>query len=177
MSNFELTTIIIGIGALLISSGALIFNGVQTFQANRGLSANQQLERGTAVLHFTSRFFDLVKDGDPEIQLLKPEWAYEYWSLHTTEFYFFHHGILPIFMYTLWMMDLANYYCGEHGDLYRKSHIEFLHTYSFHYKEMGDFYEDIYKIAKTSSDDSSRNRKITEFVSQWIIKNRILELS
>jgi hypothetical protein len=177
MSTFEIVSAIVGITALLISAGALIFNGIQTRQANRQLAANQQQERGTAVLHFTSRFFDLAKAGRPEFQLNNPEWAYEFWSLHTTEFYFFHHGILPVFMYTLWMMDLANFYSGEQGDQNRKSHVDYLHTYSFHYPEIGLFYEEIYTIAKTSGDELSRNRRITKFVAEWIKKNRITELS
>ena len=177
MSPFEITTVIVGIIALLISAGALIFNGIQTYQANIGLTARQQLERGTAVLHFTSRFFDLVKAGRPESRLRNPEWAYEFWSLHTTEFYFFHHGILPVFMYTLWMMDLASFYCGEPGEQNRQSHVEYLHTYSFHYPEIGAFYEEIYSIARSSGDELSRNRHITRFVEEWIEKNKIAELS
>jgi hypothetical protein len=120
MSPFEMISVIVGLIALLISAGALVFNGIQIRQASMGLNANQQLERGTAVLHFTSRFFDLVKEGRPEANLANPKWAYEFWSLHTSEFYFFHHGILPVFMYTLWMMDLV-LFRGKWGTEQKKS--------------------------------------------------------
>jgi hypothetical protein len=177
MSAFESVSIIIGAVALILSSGALIFNSIQTRQTNKSLLANQQLERGNAVLHFTTRFFDLVKNGSPEAQLSDPEWSYQFWSLHTSEFYFYHHGILPIFMYTLWMMDLCKFYTGTEGEKVRATHVKYLKTYSFHYKEMADFYNQLYQIAKDSDDEMIRNDRVTKFVGEWFKKNRLAELS
>jgi hypothetical protein len=177
MTYFEMISAGIGILALLISSAALFFNGVQVRQANKGTFASQQLERGNAVLHFTSRFFDLIQKGEPEKMLADHEWSYQFWSLHATEFYFFHHGILPSFIYTIWMIDLSKFYTGVEGEKVRQSHLNYLHSYSFHYQLMADFYNQIFEFAKTCGDETIRNRKVADFVTDWLKKNNLSSLS
>jgi hypothetical protein len=71
--------------------------------------AQAELSAGTGqsatVIHFTSRFFDLIRDG---MRFESDEWRYQYWSLHASEFYFFHNGWLPRVMYESWMVELVN---------------------------------------------------------------------
>ena len=172
MTNSEWLSLSIVVLALLISFVGVIFNGVQAKKTAETLVMNQQLERANAVIHFTSRFFDLVKDGEPSAELSQPQWAYQFWSLHATEFYFFHHSILPTFMYSLWMIDMAKLYSGLTGQAARQSHVQYLNTYSFNYPEMISFFNDLHEIARTCDDENMRNRKVAEFVTSWIAKNR-----
>lgn len=127
----------------------------------------QQFARSNAVIHFTSRFFDLIKDGEPTQKFADPSWAHQFWSLQATEFYFFHHGMLPAFMYELWMIELAKMYSGPNGQQIITSHINFLDSYSFNYPDMIDFYNQLQETAKANADGNLRNRKVAEFVKTW----------
>lgn len=173
MTTYETISVTAAIVALLISAIALFFNGVKTRESTKALVLDQQLARGNAVMHFTSRFFDLLKEGEPVSKFSDTDWAYQFWSLHSTEFYFFQHGMLPAFMYTLWMIDLAKLYCKEaHGAKIRKSHTDHLETYSFNYPDMIEFFNEIYERAKSCDNENMRNRRIAEYVTPWIAEHR-----
>ncbi len=130
MNTYELISVVAAVIAVVFSAVALFFNGIQTKRATQAQTLNQQLMRGDAVMHFTSRFFDLMKNGEPVKRFQDADWAYQFWSLHATEFYFFQHSVLPVFMYSLWMIDLAKLYCGAEGEKARSSHVQYLNTYS-----------------------------------------------
>ncbi len=172
MTTSELISIIVATAALLVSVVAVLFSGIQTKRATEALLLDQQLSRGNAVIHFTSRFFDLLQNGDPFKKIENPDWSYQFWSLHATEFYFFHHGMLPIFMYSLWIIDLAKLYCGNNGQNIRASHKDYLNTYSLNYSEMIEFFNKIYELAKTCGDDNLRNKEVAKFVASWITENK-----
>jgi hypothetical protein len=131
-------------------------------------------------MHFTDRFFELLKVGnvdETEASLHRKilndsAWAYQFWSLHATEFYFFHNGVLPDFMYSLWMVDLAKMYASDDGEKIWKSHSEYLSTYSSHYDDMCDFFEELYKFARSQMTEGERNENIADFVHTWREKNR-----
>ncbi|WP_420630556.1 hypothetical protein [Candidatus Leptofilum sp.] len=164
--------LIVAIIAIVISSISLLFAGIQTRSATKANKINQQLEKGNAVIHFTSRFFDLAQSGNPDSQINNPEWAYQFWSLHATEFYFFHHGILPEFIYTLWMIDLSESFSGSMKQQFIESQKSYLATYTLSYPLMADFFGDLQKIVRDFNDEGQRNRKVAEFVSNWIKVNR-----
>jgi hypothetical protein len=182
---------IIAMIGLVVATVALIFNGIQTNRSARLLQLNieeskrsgerllldQQLARGNAVIHFTGRFFDLLKESTQKelLDMLTDEnWAYQFWSLHATEFFFFQHGILPTFMYSLWMIDLAKVYCCPNGEAIRKSHIKYLQTYSFNYQPMIEFFTAIQNTAIQHLDENLRNREVGDYVEKWIEKNKKL---
>ncbi|MBN2286277.1 MAG: hypothetical protein JXI43_07500 [Tissierellales bacterium] len=172
MTSFEILSILTAIVVVIISSIALYFNGKQTKRAAETIELQQQLAKANVIEHFTGRFFDLLRDGKLHVKIVDPDWAYQFWSLLSTEFYFFHHGILPKLMYTLWMMDLASIYCDEeNGENVRKSHVKYLDTYSIQYSKMTDFFEEICNIAKQSSNEKARNDRIQAYVFSWISKN------
>ena len=177
MTGFELISIIIAVVAISVSTIAVFFSGAQTKRAAEALLQNQQLIIGNAVMHFTSRFFELIKDGLPFAQLENKEWMYQFWSLHATEFYFFHHGTLPTFMYTLWMIDLANCFSGDNGKKICDSHKSYLNTYSSNYPHMISFFNEIYQLTLSNEDENFRNRKISEFITSWIAKNKNIKLA
>jgi hypothetical protein len=185
MSTVELISLGIAMGGLVLSTIALVFNGIQTRRSAKFLRLNivqaektaehlvldQQLARGNAVMHFTSRFFDLLKEGEGKELTEKikyPNWAYQYWSLHGTEFFFFQNGILPTFMYTLWMIDLGKLYSGSNGEEVYKSHRDYLLTYSFNYPDMIEFFNRIHDFAKEHTDEKQRNNQIWNHVETWI---------
>ena len=132
--------------------------------------------RGNAVMNFTNRYFDLVKDGDPKDMLGDPKWDYQYWSLHATEFYFFDHGMLPTFMYSLWMIELAALYIGPGGQLIRDSHSDHLRRYSASYSQMLEFFNDLYEEARRYSDHNLRNKAVAKLVGHWSSKSPTITL-
>jgi hypothetical protein len=172
MTIFEQISVVVLLVALLVSIITVLFNGIQTKRSTETLRLGQQIARSEAVMHFTDCYFDLAKEGKASEKIADPRWAYRYWSLHTTEFYFFHHGILPLFMYSLWVIYLTQLYCGENGKLVRDSHEGYLSQYSFDYPEMIHFFNEVHKICETCSDENLRNRGISDFVGSWIEKNR-----
>lgn len=176
------TAEIIALGGLIV---ALVFNGIQTrrsaellrlniLQAERtaeSILLDQQLARGNAVTYFTGRFFDLLKDGKgAELQEIinDPNWAYHFWSLQATEFYFFQHGMLPLFMYGLWMIDLAKVYSDPNGEAIYRLHTKYLQTYSFNYPDMIEFFGEIYDLARKHSDENLRNRQVWSYIEKWL---------
>jgi hypothetical protein len=184
MTTAEQISLGVALGGLAIATVALVFNGLQTrrsakllqlniFQAQKTaehLLLDQQLARGNAVVCFTGRFFDLLKEGkgkELSEDIQDPNWAYQFWSLHATEFFFFQHGMLPTFMYILWMIDLGELYSGSGGQAVYQSHSNYLQTYSVNYHEMTKFFESIHNLA-TISDQKSRNTEIWNYVDGWI---------
>ena len=165
-------SLILAILALVVAIITAIYTGIQARKATEAFLFEQQLAHGNAVMHFTDRFFELLKAGPPVKQINYPDWAYQFWSLHAAEFYFFHHSMLPTFMYSLWMMDLAELYSGTDGQRVRDSHIQYLKEYSFHYDKMTSFYSELFRLAQSYRDDATRNREVVKFVKTWIEQNR-----
>lgn len=143
----------------------------QADQAESAVLLSVQISKSEAISHFTDRFFDLLKDkGDHSIEeklIRDPGWAYQFWSLQSTEFYFFHHRVIPLFMYTLWMVDLAAMYVGAKGEQIRQSHQAYLDKYSLNYDEMCGFFDEMYKKAKNQSDVKIRNKAIAAWMEDW----------
>lgn len=129
--------------------------------------------KSEAVMHFTDRFFDLLKAGDPKVKILKnDDWTHQFWSLHATEFYFFHHGMLPIFMYTLWMIELANLYASNEEGKIWESHKRYLEVYVSNYREMAEFFTQIYEYSKSPEAEGMRNKALSNWVKDWVAKNK-----
>lgn len=171
MSESQIALVVSGISFIATLLAALYAR----WQANNAAESNQltrQFARSNAIMHFTDRFFDLlkeVKDGDLSHKLLSdPDWRYQFWSLQATEFYFFHRGLLPTFMYSLWMTDLANLYAGANGEQIRQSHQQYLENYSLHYVKMSTFFDEIFRLAASNSHERSRNHALVDFIRQWI---------
>lgn len=166
--------------AFIFSLASLVLSGVAIMiawrQARQANQLTQQVARGETISHFTDRFFDLLKDvKHPSLQqqlLNESGWAHQFWSLHATEFYFFHHGILPRFMYALWMVYLAELYSGPDGARIWDAHKTYLDTYSLDYNDMYEFYAEIYRIASVTDSPQKQNREVAAWVERWIRKNR-----
>lgn len=172
----NLIAIIIAISSLLFTYFATNAARKQADEAEKARLLTIQFTKSDATIHFTDRFFELLKEvkshGIEQHILSDRTWAYQFWSLQSTEFYFFHHGILPTFMYSLWMVDLAQMYAGENGEEIRASHNAYLKVYSLNYDAMSNFFEHLFQLAKTYSDQTMRNEAITTWVITWIIENR-----
>ncbi len=172
MTTSELLSVVLSLAALLVAGYSAVYTRLQARKAGETLAFQQQLARGDAVMHFTDQYFDLLKSGEPIDLISNRDWAYQFWRLHSTEFYFFHHGILPAFMYSLWMIDLVDLYGGGKGQQARDSHVRYLEDYAFHYETMSSFYSEIYRLSRDYSDDATRNRRVAEFVASWAGKHR-----
>lgn len=135
-------------------------------QANLAADANdhaRQIGHGQAVIHFSSRYFDLMNRG-PRFD--DAQWTYQFWNLHSTEFYFFHMGWLPEFMYELWMVELASTYSSQ-GQAWT-SHEKYLNCYSNNYPEMLDFFQKVHELATRHGGDGSHpSAEVQAFVKSW----------
>jgi hypothetical protein len=99
-------------------------------------------DHSASVLHFTSRFLDLVRGG---MRFDDKEWTTQYRGLLHTEFYFFDNGWLPRFMFELWMVDLVNCY-RLFPDAW-PSHQAHMGLYSVDNDEMVGFFTGLVEIA------------------------------
>ena len=148
----------------------------QSKQASATLALQQEIERADAVMHFTNRYVDLLGRGNPADMISDAgyDFEFEFWSLHATEFYFFHHGVLPEFMYSLWMIDLGELYAADQEKAIRHSHENYLQAYAFGYPKMVGFYDELHRVAAPSSPQSAqeRNHAIVDVVAAWINEHR-----
>ena len=115
MNSFEAISITTATLAVIFSGIAIFFQGSQTRRMSKSLELDQQNSLGNATIHFTSRFMDLVRDGKAIEKIDDPDWSYRFWTLISTEFYFFHHQMLPHFMFKLWMYDLCELTVKKEG--------------------------------------------------------------
>jgi hypothetical protein len=90
MNGSDILTTAAAYGALLLSGFSLVFAGRsvketrrQADLAERNIDHAREAGHGATVTHFTSRFFDLITGG---MKFDDPDWTYQYWSLHATEF-------------------------------------------------------------------------------------------
>jgi hypothetical protein len=135
----------------------------QADEAERAVLEAQQAAQSAAVIHFASRFFDLMGGGEKFEDLA---WAYHYWSLHATEFYFFDNNLIPRFMYELWMVELVFTYRDK--PLSKESHQKYVERYAFNYPDMATFFNELARISeKEFSDDVARHKAITNYVVHW----------
>ena len=177
MTIYEKITVCISISALLVTCIVVYYNAIQIKKSSEAILMQRQVFRGNTIENFSNRFFELLKQGRLHDKINDPDWAYQFWSLLATEFYFYHHCILPEFMYSLWMIDLAKLYYEENGTSIRKSHTNYLDTYSFQYTKMTDFFDMIHQISQKYSHEKARNENVSKFVKDWINENKLLELS
>ncbi len=143
----------------------------QAKKTEDALTLQQRFSRANTVLHFTQSFFHLIEQNGrvTSEKLQDLDWSYKYWGLHSTEFYFYHIGVIPKLMYALWIVDVADLYASDEGCAWQ-SHEEFLNHYSVLYPEMKDFFSKINDISKTKSRDT-RHRDVREYVLDWVDKH------
>jgi hypothetical protein len=131
--------------------------------AERAVFDAQQTAQSAAVIHFTNRFFDLMGNG---AKFEDADWAYQYWSLHATEFYFFDKNWLPLFMYELWMVELVSTYRTH--PLSKSSHQRHVARYALNYPEMASFFNELARISEREfRDDKARHEAITCYIVAW----------
>jgi len=135
--------------------------------AERAVFDAQQTARSAAVIHFTGRFFDLMDNG---AKFEDPDWTYQYWSLHATEFYFFENNWIPRFMYELWMVELVSTYRAY--PLSKSSHQHYVMRYVFNYPNMATFFNELVRLSDAEfSDDVARHIAITDYVAHWKVRH------
>ncbi len=166
----NLLTIVISVLALVISGAVYLSSRKQTNTARdqaeiaaRSYRHARQIGHSQAVLQFIGQFTELMNAG-PKFD--DSSWSYVFWSLHSTEFYFYHNDMLPEFIYQLWMMDLASLYVDD--DAAWRTHDKYLTNYQFGYGEMREFFEEIKSIAAANKEIVRvRNRGIVDYMQLW----------
>jgi hypothetical protein len=172
MTTFELISLIVAMGALLASALAVLFSALQTRRATEAVTIEAQLSRSEAILHFSNCFLDLAREGRTRDLVADPAWAERFWALHTLEFYFFQHDILPLFIFSLWVTYLAQLYAGPSGAVAWTSHRAYLEEDVVNYAEMTQFYERVHAFAVHQADPRERNEQIADFVAAWLPQHR-----
>lgn len=170
MTGFELGTLAAAGFSVLVSMASAGFTYRSAKEAKRqgdvaerAVSHAQQAAQSAAVIHFTDRFFDLMRSG-PNFE--NKDWAYQYWSLQATEFYFFDNNWLPQFMYELWMVELVHTYRTYPPS--RASHQKYVTRYALSYPEMTTFFDGLRQISRREfSGDVVRHKAITDYVAYW----------
>jgi hypothetical protein len=163
-------TIAAAYGALLASAVSVVLAARSTREAHRqadlaehAIAHAKQSGQVATVIHFTSRFFDLMKEGE---HFEDRDWTYQFWSLQATEYYFFDNAWLPSFMYELWMVEMVAAYCADPAVW--RSHEQYLTRYSSNYPTMLSFFTGLAEIATQSFEsDHDRNATITGYVAAW----------
>jgi hypothetical protein len=169
MERAEVLTAAAAYGALLASFVSVVLAARsarearrQADVAERATEHAQQSGVGAIVIHFTSRFFELMKGG-PRFD--DPDWTYQYWSLQATEFYFFDNGWLPSFLYEIWMVEMVTGYRSFPGT--KDSH-HYLERYAANYPSIVRFFAHLADIATTDFDsERDRNLAVSSLVSSW----------
>lgn len=133
----------------------------QADSAELSLDNARQAGQSTTVIHFTNRFFDLIRDG---LRFADPSWAQQFWGLQATEYYFFDRGWLPGFMYELWMVELVEAYRADAAVW--ASHEQYLDRFAVNYPEMVAFFSGLAVIANQEfATARDRNLSITRYLA------------
>ena len=132
---------------IFISIIALSVAIMTAYSTHKQYQENVKTSQANTVLHFTQEYFSLFKDTEKEIKELIKEakWANKYWSLLSSEFYFYKANSIPKHMYALWIIEVVELYATTEA---RGSHKKFLDFYNVLYPEMGEFFTEVYKISK-----------------------------
>lgn len=171
--------IIIAALAFAVSLPTAFATYIQAKKTEEALDQQQNFSQANAILHFTQEYFSLVQQyGEPSAAAMQnDQWTQKYWALQSTEFYFFHHGVIPKMMYALWMVDMVDMYAMLPGAW--ESHKVFLKRYQL-YDDMRDFFTGIHQIAEKFNDEDERYKRHNEvhtYVFQWIDDNQASTLS
>lgn len=162
-----ITSCLIALWALRVARETGTATRVQADAASHANVHAEQLGQSQAVIHFTGRFFDLMRQA---ADFNDAQWSYQFWSLHATEYYFFDNRWIPRFMYALWMAELASVYCDD-KDAW-PSHEKYLERYSTMYPEMYDFFLRLREIAANNPTNMpSRNRQIKNYLEEWMTRD------
>jgi hypothetical protein len=170
LTGFEIGSLIAACLSRPLATFSVVFAAQSAKEAKRQAGAAeqaildaQQSAQSAAVIHFTGRFFDLMKSGS---KFRNSAWAYQYWSLHATEFYFFDNNLIPRFMYELWMVELVFTYRVDPDS--RTSHQEYVKRYALNYPAMATFFGELGRISQQEfSSIIERHEAITDYVVRW----------
>jgi hypothetical protein len=162
---------ILAIIAIFVSAYSAYVTYEQAKHAKASLRQNEDFSRANVVIHYMEAYQEFVatNDGIPNpMQFNDAKWAGTYWSLHSAEFYFFHHGVIPPEIYTLWMIDVVEMYTA---DSVWKSHERYLESYEILYPEMRYFFSGVREKSKINNIED-RHHAVKSFIDHWIELNK-----
>ncbi len=157
-------TIITGFTAIV----AIVISVRQGKQTEKALTQDDKFEQAQTVRHFTQLYFDFAekRQGNVTFDKLKKEGVVSaFWSLLSTEYYFYREGAIPPIMFASWVVDLAELY-AENLDGW-ESHHDFLKAYRYLHPDMIGFFEKIYELSGLG-DVEQIHYQIKDFVYEWV---------
>lgn len=168
IANFASLLPVITTGTSLL---VVLFAWRQTVTASVLVQASAQAEESRAVMFFTDHFLELCRGRDPGELISDKEWADRYWNLLGTEFYFFQTGVVPEFIFSIWMTFLADLYVVDDGLTAWKSHEAYLDIYAERYQGLYDFYTELHQASISIPHPTIRANEVAAVVSRWSANN------
>jgi hypothetical protein len=134
--------------------------------ATRALADAYQGRQIDAIIHFTSRYLDLAKDGE---RFDDEDWLAQYWGLLATEFYFFENGWLPPFMFQLWMIELVSRGYDSSPEIWASHERHLERFYAVNYERMYKFFWGLHQLSQDQfTKTAERNRAIDDYTARCI---------
>lgn len=159
-----IATVVTGITAIV----AIVISIRQGKQTERALAQDNKFEQAETVRHFTELYFKFVEERQGKVtfdKLKKENVVSAYWSLLSTEYYFYREGAIPPLMFASWVVDLAELY-EESNDVW-ESHSDFLKAYRYLHPDMLTFFENIRKLSGLGNTEQI-HCQIKNFVYEWL---------
>jgi len=128
----------VAVFAVVVSVVSTVTSWLATKESRRQTELAESAAQVSTVIHFTSRFLDLVDGG---MNFTDDTWAMKYWRLQATEFYFFLHNWLPPFIYEIWISELADAYQSD--PLVWETHDRYLTKYAANNPGMRTFFQTV----------------------------------
>lgn len=166
MGDSELLSILISFLALIVSIYVVYHMKIQIVKQNEALVLQNRLGQLSSIEFFSNSFKEILKDCDRGLvsSLENEQFAKNYWSLLSNEYYAFHYGVIPKFLFSLWIVDLLRIYKSKNGVKIREFHKNHLKVYNLVYQEMCLFFQEVYKISQMEIDEDLQHKKILALV-------------
>jgi hypothetical protein len=166
VGSLEMATTIAAWGAIVVSvaTAAMVLRQNARL-ASATIAQAQAARQSEAIAHFTSRYFDLVRNGEHFDDV---EWSTQYWGLQSIEFFFFDQGWLPDFIYEIWMVELTQ--LGRHSgtDVWASRGRRSLNLYATSYPRMADFFLGLQRLSEESfPSEQERHEAVIKYVRSF----------
>ncbi|GAA5193825.1 hypothetical protein GCM10023322_56670 [Rugosimonospora acidiphila] len=120
------------------------------------------VRQSEAVIHFTTRYHDLMRDGE---RFDDSRWVTQYWGQLSIEFFFFDRGWIPDFIYELWMIELIGRGYLQSPAAWESHLQQLVELYSPAYPRMTDFFLGLRELARQPFPGPAlRNEAVVRYV-------------
>ncbi len=151
--------------AIIVALVAIAISIWQTNQTRKAITQDFRFERAETVRHFTQLYFDFVEKHKGKLtseRFKDQELAFAFWSLLSTEYYFYREGAIPHLIFASWVVDVEEFY-AESSEVWQ-SHSDYLRHYEFLHPDMIEFFSEIYKFSNMGLSRQQLHHQIMDYV-------------